>query len=195
MARLPYLEIDQLAAGDRDVLSRPINLYRVFAHNPEAARSFRTLGQYIRRKSVLDARLRELVILQVGLLARSHYEYYHHVKIAQEFGATPEDIAAVTRDTLGEATHLEPLVRTALAAAREMTITGRLTDSTHGALAAALSNAQLLDCLLTISFYNCVVRLVESLKLDLEDGEYDEYVRAFPLLSAESLLTIRENCK
>lgn len=74
MPRLPYLNRDDLSEENRDLLSRDINLMRLLVHSPGAARSFNELGMFIRHRSKLDPRLRELAILQVGWLARSRYE-------------------------------------------------------------------------------------------------------------------------
>ena len=41
MARLPLLNVEDLPEADRDVLERPINLYRLLAHLPELARRYR----------------------------------------------------------------------------------------------------------------------------------------------------------
>ncbi|MDQ3286920.1 MAG: carboxymuconolactone decarboxylase family protein, partial [Pseudomonadota bacterium] len=68
----------------------------------------------------MDARLRELAILQVGWLARSPYEWSHHIKIGQDFGVTDADIEALVAESRGEATALEPLARLVLQAAREI---------------------------------------------------------------------------
>ena len=67
-ARLPYLNADDVAEEDRDLLARNINLARELVHSPKALRNFSRLGMWIRRESTLDARLRELAILQVGYL-------------------------------------------------------------------------------------------------------------------------------
>ena len=88
MARLPYLNLSDLAPENQDLLKRPINLYRGMTHSPGGARAFHTLGEYIRWKSPLDARLRELAIIQVGYITRSVYEYTHHVKLGLDFGVT-----------------------------------------------------------------------------------------------------------
>ena len=69
MARLPYLEKSQVAAEHQDLMDRDITLYKQLVHSPGALRAFRGLGGYIRFKSPLDARLRELSILQFGYLA------------------------------------------------------------------------------------------------------------------------------
>ena len=60
MARLPYLDADQLAPEQRELLKRPINLTRLLVNSPGMARAFGGIGNYIRHKSTLDPRLREL---------------------------------------------------------------------------------------------------------------------------------------
>ena len=97
MARLPYLEPDQVAPEYRDMLKRNTNLHKLLVNSPDMARAFNGVGNFIRFKSKLDPRLRELAILQVGWLERSEYEFTHHVKIGKEFGVTDEDITGPVR--------------------------------------------------------------------------------------------------
>ena len=61
------------------------------ANSPNAAKAMTGLAMYIRHHSKLDQRLRELAILQVGYLAKSPYEYSHHVKLGREAGVTDDD--------------------------------------------------------------------------------------------------------
>src|SRR3954462_9314958 len=95
MARLPYLDAEQLLPEHRDLLKRPINLTRLLVNSPGMAKAFHGIGGYIRNKSTLDPRLRELAILQVGWMEKSEYEFTHHVKIGKEFGVTDDDIKAM----------------------------------------------------------------------------------------------------
>src|SRR3954465_13138993 len=103
MARVPYLDAADLTPANRDLVTRTINLNRALVHSPDATRSFQDLAQYIRFRSRLDARLREMVILQVGYSAKSPYEYSHHVKIGREFGVTDDDIRAIEQESAGQA--------------------------------------------------------------------------------------------
>ena len=102
MARLPYLEADQVAPEYRDMLKRNTNLHKLLVNSPDMARAFNGVGGYIRFKSKLDPRLRELAILQVGWMEKSEYEFTHHVKIGKEFGVTDADIAALMAETEGK---------------------------------------------------------------------------------------------
>src|SRR5215468_7412748 len=122
MARLPYLEADQVAPEYRDMLKRNTNLHKLLVNSPDMARAFNGVGNFIRFKSKLDPRLRELAILQVGWLEKSEYEFTHHVKIGKEFGVTDEDIAALMAETEGIQSRLEPLARAILKGAREMAL-------------------------------------------------------------------------
>ncbi|HMO54359.1 MAG TPA: carboxymuconolactone decarboxylase family protein [Tepidiformaceae bacterium] len=180
MARVPYLSKDDLAPEDRVLLDRDIALNRVLAHTPGGARAFSRLGGYIRSQSSLDARVRELAILQVGYASRSPYEFSHHIKIGYDFGVTDDDIRALIADTEGRETGLPALDRAVLRAAREMASDGSASAGTVAELAAHLSNEHLLDLVITIAFYCGVVRLLATLDVDVEP-EYQAYLERFPL--------------
>ena len=180
MARVPYLNQSDLAPENRDLLARNINLYRALTHSPDATRSFLGLAQYIRYHSKLDPRLREMAILQVGYLAKSPYEFSHHIKIGRDFGVTDDDIRAIEAETRGEKTSLAPLDRAVLRAAREMTSQPELSQATFDQLGAGLDNQHLIDLLMVISVYCGVVRLLAALQIDVED-DYQQYLEVFPL--------------
>jgi alkylhydroperoxidase family enzyme len=181
MARVPYLEQSDLPSEHRDLLDgHPIALHRAMANNPEAAKAMNGLAMYIRRKSTLNPRLRELAILQVGWLARSPYEWSHHVKIGRDFGVSDDDIRAIGEDTAGRPNKLDPLAKMVLRGAREMTQNLAMADQTYAALERALGRAHLIDLIMAISFYNSVVRLLATLRIDVEP-EYQSYLEEHPL--------------
>ena len=121
MARLPYLDKSDLLPEHQDLLARNINLYRLLAHSPRAARSLNTLARFIRDGSRLDPRLRQMAILQVGYVTRAAYEYSHHIRISRDFEVSDDDIRAIADETAGRPTALEPLAKAVLRAARDMT--------------------------------------------------------------------------
>ena len=180
MARVPYLEPSDLAPEDQDLLKRPISLNKALANSPRAARAFAGLGGYIRYGSKLDPRLRELAILQVGWLARSPYEWSHHVKLGHDFGVSDEDVQALIDDTAGKPTSLDALSKLVLQAAREMTVEGAMAEPTFAALQAELGNERVVDLTLAIGFYSAVVRVLATLQVDVEP-DYMPYLERFPL--------------
>ncbi|HEY3911072.1 MAG TPA: carboxymuconolactone decarboxylase family protein [Stellaceae bacterium] len=183
MARLPYLDKSDLLPEHQDLLARNINLYRLLAHSPRAARSLNTLARFIRDGSRLDPRLRQMAILQVGYVTRSAYEYSHHIRISREFGVSDADIRAIADETQGRPTDLDPLAKAVLCAAREMTEKLEISDDTFAALHQGLGDERVTDLVLTIAFYNGLVRLLGAMQVDVEDG-YLPYLNEFPLPDA-----------
>jgi alkylhydroperoxidase family enzyme len=180
MARVPYLNQSDLPPEHQDILARPIALNRAMANSPNAARAFTVPAMYIRHQSKLDPRLRELAILQVGYLAKSPYEYSHHVKLGREAGVSDDDIRAIGEETAGRPTKLDILSKTVLRAAREMTDDLAMSDATFAELERALGREQVIDLTLVIAFYNAVVRLLGTLQIDVEP-EYQGYLAEHPL--------------
>jgi alkylhydroperoxidase family enzyme len=180
MARVRYLDPEDLAEEDRELLKRPISLHRALANSTGGARAFGGLGTWIRFKSKLDPRLRELAILQVGWIARSPYEWSHHIKIGQDFGVTEDDVRALIADSAGEATDLSDLDRLVLAAARQMAEDGAIEEDTFVLLTRHLSEELMVELVLVIGFYCGVVRVLGSLEIDVEP-DYQPYLDAFPL--------------
>lgn len=180
MARVPYLNAEDLAETDRDVLKRPITLLKALANNPPATRAFDHLGMWIRYKCPLDPRLRELAIIQVGYVARSAYEYSHHVKIGFDNGVTEADLKALAVESAGGTSELPTLDRAVLRAAREMELDGGMSQATFDELAAVLGASGVIDLGITIGFYCGVVRLLASLAIDVEP-EYEQFLEIVPL--------------
>ena len=180
MARLPYLEAYQVAPEYRDMLKRNTNLHKLLVNSPDMARAFNGVGGYIRFKSKLDPRLRELAILQVGWLEKSEYEFTHHVKIGKEFGFTDKDIAGLISDSAGEPSKLEPLVKAVLKGAREMTRELAMSEATFAEIKQHLSDEQMVDLVLTIGFYCAVVRVLATMKIDNEPY-YKEVLQQYPI--------------
>ncbi len=184
MARVPYLEMSDLAPEHQDLLKRPIWLTKALVNSPNGARAFHVLGNFIRYGSKLDMRLRELAILQVGWLARSPYEWSHHVKLGMDFGVSEADIHALIDDTDGKPTGLDELSLLVLKGAREMADDGGMSDATFAALQDRLGNEQVVDLAITTGFYCAVVRVLATLQIDVEP-DYQPYLDRFPFPAAE----------
>jgi alkylhydroperoxidase family enzyme len=144
------------------------------------ALAFNGVGNFIRFKSKLNPRLRELAILQVGWLEKSEYEFTHHVKIGKEFGVTDDDITALMAETEGIQSRLEPLERAILKGAREMARDIEMSMTTFAEIKRHLSNEEMVDLVLTIAFYCAVVRVLATMKIDNEP-HYKEVLKQYPM--------------
>jgi alkylhydroperoxidase family enzyme len=180
MARVPYIDRKDLPEQYRDQFSSAANITRALSNSPRVALNSGAVARYIRESSRLDSRLREMAILQVGYTARSAYEYAHHIEIGLRYGVSETDILAIALESQGRITGLDPLDKSVLRAAREMTTNLAISDTTFAELQAGLDNECLIELIFAIATYNGVVRMLESLKVDLED-EYRQYLERFPM--------------
>src|ERR1700710_3030120 len=71
------------------------NLVRTTYNNPEMHRGFATLSGRVHSASHLQARTRELVILQTAARLGAEYEWSNHVPGAKAAGVTEDEIAAL----------------------------------------------------------------------------------------------------
>src|SRR5215471_7408336 len=99
MARLPYLDRDQLPEMERDIFDNLLaqrgsigNIFRTVAHSPLLLRRMLYFSDGLRNRTRLDRRFRELAIMTVGRLTNCEYEYVHHQALAKRVGVRPEQV-------------------------------------------------------------------------------------------------------
>jgi alkylhydroperoxidase family enzyme len=177
MARLPYVDAAALPPDQRDLLVRPIHLYRAMVNAPGLTRAFLGLANQIRHSSTLDARLRELAILQVAWDTRSAYEWSHHVKIGRNFGVSDDDLRAISS---GDWQALAADARVVVGAAQGIARDGDLTDDQVHSLRALLGEEALAELLLIASIYVGLARFLHVARIDVEQ-DYMPELREFPL--------------
>jgi alkylhydroperoxidase family enzyme len=180
MAIVPYLTAEDLSEEQRELLARPINLFRALANSPELLARFHALGEWIRWDCELDPRERELLILAVGYLARSPYEFSHHISLSTQFGVVGADVSALIDQLEGRPSSLGAREVLLVQAASQLTLDRRLEDVTVAALKSEFGDARVVDIVAIASFYNMVVRVLGGLRVDNEP-EYEQLLDRFPL--------------
>jgi alkylhydroperoxidase family enzyme len=139
----------------------------MMAHAENSVRHFMRLGNSLLTRAQLDARLRELAILRVATLCRSHYEWYQHEILARQVGVTEEQIEAVKQGP--DSPVFNDLERAVLQYTEEVTLNVKSTDETFNKVAKHLSHREIVELTLTIGFYNLVARFLENTEVEIED--------------------------
>src|SRR4051794_14392179 len=140
--RVPMVSLER-ARELGDAMGMPLRrtqseAFRVVANNPGVARvAFGQLMQLL-ESNKLDTRLRELMIMRIGWVTGSAYEWTQHWRVATTAGIPPEDILAV-RDWRGS-TRLTPADRAVLAATDECLAGKSISDGSWAALAQHVSD-------------------------------------------------------
>jgi alkylhydroperoxidase family enzyme len=150
--------------GDGPIL----NIFRTLANHPKLAKRWLVFGNHVLGHNALAPRERELVILRIGWLCRSGYEWGQHVRIAQGSGLRDDEIARVAAGP--DAPGWGELDRALLRAVDELHADAFVSDATWQALAAHLDLKQLMDLVFTVGQYNLVSMALNSFGVQPEPG-------------------------
>lgn len=146
-----------------------LNIYATLGHKPEAARAFLTWGRYVLRQSSLSPAQKELVILRIGWLCKSGYEFAQHSRLAKQAGLTGDDIEAIKTGPASPRWNDEQ--RTLLAAADELHANHHVADETWKSLSQWLPAEQLMDLVYVIGHYTQVCMILNAFGIQLENGQ------------------------
>jgi alkylhydroperoxidase family enzyme len=150
--------------GDGPIL----NIFRTLANHPGLAKRWLVFGNHILAKSTLPARERELLILRIGWLCRSGYEWGQHVVIGKASGLSDEEIKRITEGP--EAKGWSEAERALLRATDELHADAFVSDATWAELAKSWSTQQLMDLVFTVGQYNLVSMALNSFGVQPEPG-------------------------
>jgi alkylhydroperoxidase family enzyme len=121
----------------------------------------------LRHDATTPRGLRELLIMRVAQLTAAPFEWLAHWDMAVKHGVTEGQLASLS--AWASAPDFSPVERAALAMCDELTVDLAVSDATWEALAAQFDPGELVELVLTVSFYSCVSRTLHALRLDVVD--------------------------
>ena len=172
--RIQPLADDQLDEEALSVLERAkmrgqvFNIFRTLVHHPKLLERWMVFGSHVLGKSTLPPREREMVILRIGWLCHSEYEFGQHVLIGRRAGLTDDEIRRI--QTGPDAEGWSELDRAMLRAVDELHAEAFISDPTWQKLAEQLSTQQLLDLIFAVGQYNLVSMALNTLGVQRDEG-------------------------
>ena len=168
MARIPYVEAENAHWLTREILARRNNrnIHRMLGHSGPLADAFVRLATTLRYECELDAALREIAILRVGVLSGATYEVTAHRVHARNAGLSDAQIAAVEagEDPAGV---LTPLQRDVMRFTDDVVANVRASDTTFLPLRSALGHRPLVELVVAIGFYMAACRFLATFDIDV----------------------------
>ena len=169
--RVPPMEPADMTPAIRTMLDprgngRPVAaVYRTFAQHPALYAPRQILSEYIRLGATLSPRVREMLILRIGYLCQSAYEWAAHARAGRAAGLSADDIKRIAAGpdagwSAGDAAILR--------AVDEMYADDVVSERTWKALSASFDQKQLLDVLITAGGYRMVSMALNTLGVPLE---------------------------
>ena len=147
-----------------------LNIFRTLVNAPKAAKGFMTWANYVlSRRNDLPPREREIVILRIGFLCKSGYEWTQHVRIALNSGLTEAEIARIKLGATAPGwTAAEAAL---LRASDELHHDQFVSDATWAALRSSFTEKQCMDVVFTAAQYTQVSMILNSFGVQLDEGQ------------------------
>jgi len=155
-----------LDARLKELWGTPVNLYRALGNHPGLVAAWTEFANAIRHDSRTPRALRELMILRTAQIARSEYEWAHHLRMARKAGISEARIAALAgwRDSK----EFDEKERAALALT-EAVMACDVSDAVHAEVKKHFSDAEFIELSLTAGFYAMVSRMLDAMRVELDD--------------------------
>ena len=172
--RISPLEESECGEEQREVLARAQpgdkvhNIFRTLVRHPKLLKRWMVFGNHVLNKSTLDPREREILILRIGWLCRSEYEWGQHVAIGKACGLTDEDLVRIQEGPGAEG--LDSFDALLLQATDELHADAMIREATWKRLAERYDTRQLMDLIFTVGQYNLVSMALNTLGVPLDAG-------------------------
>ena len=146
-----------------------LNIFRTLARAPKALSRFNAWGGYVlSRRNDLPAREREIVILRIGFLCKSGYEWTQHHRIGLQSGLTSAEIERIKAGAgAGWSAADAALIRMA----DELHADQFVTDPTWAELAAHFTPKPCMDAVFTAGQYTQVSMFLNTFGVQLDEGQ------------------------
>jgi len=147
---------------------RVVNINTTLANHPKLQDRWLPWAAYIFAESSLPPREREILILRIGWLCGSQYEFGQHTLFGKSAGLTDEEIRRITGGP--KAAGWDAFDATLLQAVDELHADAFVTDATWNNLAKRYNKQQLMDVVATVGQYNLVSMFLNSFGVQLDEG-------------------------
>lgn len=166
MSRYEFQQIKESTARRIASLGgRPLNLYKILANSPDMLDAWVEFAYTLRLSAKTSRTLRELMILRTAQLHDSNYEWYQHRLMAKEAGISESQVADLSmwRRSDQFSAHEKAAI-----AITEAIVADTFDEELHDEVKNLFSPSELIELLLTASFYCMVPRLLRAMDVPIE---------------------------
>ncbi|MBV9905717.1 MAG: carboxymuconolactone decarboxylase family protein [Alphaproteobacteria bacterium] len=156
---------------------RILNIFRTLVRAPKALQRFNEWGGYIlSRRNDLPAREREIVILRIGFLCKSGYEWTQHHRIGLREGLTADEIERIKQ---GAGAGWSAADAALIKAADELHHDQFVTDLTWTEMTKFYTQKQCMDAVFTAGQYTQVSMFLNTFGVQLEGQALDPDLKGY----------------
>lgn len=172
--RIEPLQADDWSSAAKAVIEpmassgEPLNIFKTLVNHPDLARRWMVFANHVLGKSTLPERERELLILRIGFLCQSGYEWGQHALISRRIGMSEAEIDS---SKTGVATPgISARDRLLFQAVDELRGDAHVSDATWAGLTEHYTTQQMMDIVFTVGQYNLVSMALNSFGVQADPG-------------------------
>ena len=150
---------------------RAANVFVTFVRNPPGDRLRGGVTGHILNSTTLAVRQRESLLMRIGVLCRSEYEWAAHSRLGRRAGMTDADVDRIVAGP--DSASCDPIEVAMLRATDELYRDDVISESTWATLAKTLNTKQLLDLLVAVGGYRGVSMAINSAGVQLDANMAD----------------------
>lgn len=166
--RIAPMRDDELTEEHRAILAQvpPLNIFATFARTPSALKAFLAWGSYVMAPGgSLTLRQREIIILRVGYLCKSGYEFAQHEQIGLQVGLSANEISNIKA---GAEAGWEASEAALIRMADDLIGKHFVSDPTWEQLRAHFDETQCMDAVYTAGQYTQVSMFLNTFGVQLD---------------------------
>jgi 4-carboxymuconolactone decarboxylase len=148
--------------------ARGLNGVAALLNHRAAAKAFLTFNNHVATASSLSKRIRELLILRIGWLRRSEYEFVQHMVLGKRAGLSDEEIARIQEGP--EAEGWDALDADLLRAVDELNADACIQDQTWQRLSTHFTHEQLMDLVFAVGCYEIMAMTFKTFGVPYDPG-------------------------
>ena len=152
------------------------NVIKTLIRYPELFKAWLGFANHVMFNSSLAPRDREIVILRIGWLCQSGYEFGQHILIGRDAGLNDGEIKAIAEGD--SAANWSEAEQSLIRATDELHADAFIGDATYAELQEHYDEKQILDIIFAVGQYNMVSMALNSTGVQLDEGipEYKNFL-------------------
>jgi len=160
---------EQLSRANLDKEGEPLAIFGTLARHPKLLAAWLPFAGRLLAGGTLERRATELIILRVAANMGNDYEWGQHVQISTDLGIERATIERVLAGPSAEG--WSPLEALLLRATDELHSERHITSATWDALAAHLTEMQLIEVCFLVGQYEMLAMFLRTAGVQLEPGK------------------------
>lgn len=166
---------DKVVSGPRGTMVGPL---RAVIHSPELADRWQMLGEYVRYRTVLPEKLKELAILVTARRWNSELEWTIHRQIAEESGLSKAAVETIrTRERPDLADEAE---REVYEFVRELQMHGQVSNPVYRPVKERWGERGIVELTAIVGYYTMVAMMLNAHRVPLPEGAAPDLDGAAP---------------